>query len=219
MTSVSPAADILLCAGEDQTELLDIDALAEDVGGHVSHEGHVASLGEEGIFGSVDGVVGADSEIRQVGIDLPVGDAAYFVVVGVGAVEDNLLVKPKDVKLLDCLVRPDARVGVANLLSGDLEVHRNHGELEGSPALQEKDGVFLGDAEKSAQVCLGCVDDFVKWSRTMGLLDDAVAAALVVRKFGLGLEDDGTRQRRRTCIEVVNLHDVCFSFFPTDFRS
>ena len=204
-------ADVLLGAGEDEAELAHIDLAAEDVGGHIGHQGHIAGLGEVEVLGAVDGVVGADAEVCPILVDLPVLDALDLVVVDGGAVEDHLLGQSLDVQLLDGLVGPDAGVGVADGLAGNLQVHGHHGELEGGTALEEEHLVVLGNVQQLPEIRLRRLDDLVEGRRTVGLLDDAVATATVVGKFGLGLQNDGTGKRSGTCVEVKHLH-VVFSF-------
>ena len=66
------AADVLLGAAIDDTEVRNVDLTGEEVGAHVSHEEARLRLREVVPFGTVDGVVGGHVEVRGVVAELEV---------------------------------------------------------------------------------------------------------------------------------------------------
>ena len=70
------------------------------------------------------------------------------------------------------------------------EVEWDAGELGGRAALEEDDGVVVGDSEELTQIGFRFLDDEVEFFSPVTHLHDAHAAAAVVVKFLLRLEYD-----------------------------
>ena len=99
---------------------------------------------------------------------------------------------------------PGAGMEDVNGLSREAEVHGGHGELHAAAALDEDDGVIVGNSEEIAELLFrGGVDAF-KLGRAMAHLHDGHAAAAPVEKFLTDAFEDGKRNRSRTCVEVVD---------------
>ena len=110
-----------------------------------------------------------------------------------------------------------------NGLSGKGEIHRGHGELHASAALDEDDGVVLGNPEKISELLFRGGVDALKFGRAVAHLHHGRAAAAPVEKLLADAFEDGKRKGSRTCVEVVDAlggagaegcltHDVNFLF-------
>jgi hypothetical protein len=107
--------------------------------------------------------------------------------------------------------------------SSSEHVEDNRGELAGSTALAEKDGVVVRDLEEVPEVLcviligrgiywsegyrltLGALDNLLKLLATVGELADAHAGSIVVQQAGRGDLEDVGGEWGRTCREVVDI--------------
>lgn len=186
-------AHVLLCAGVDDPKLRDIHGFGAEVGRHVGDQDGIF-VGGRGVvleFDAVDRLVGADVEVSSVRrlLDLVEGgDGGVFVGFS----------RPDQVGFR---VFGGFFVGLVAPRSGDdvvdggvgrgAEVEGDGGELGGGAALEEEDGVVVGDGEEAAEVGLGLLDDGVELFASVRHLHDAHAGGSEVEEVGLGLEDDG----------------------------
>ena len=119
------AADVLLSAAIDDTEVRHVDLTGEEVGAHVSHEEAGLRLREVVPFRTVDRVVGGHVEVASVVAELQVlVDAAVSFRLGVASGESvtELL------SFLVSLVCPNAGQSVVGRSILIEEVHREHAE-------------------------------------------------------------------------------------------
>ena len=152
---------VLLGAGEDDAVLAHVHRTGQDVGGHITHQGHVAGVGDVLPLGAVDGVVGAVVEIGRLGVQLQLvlgGDVGVVpVLTGGGQVDGAVLLG-----LLVGQVGEVAGDGVVGLARLTDEIQGHGGELGGGAALEEEDLVALGDLQQAAEFGLGVVKDLLK---------------------------------------------------------
>ena len=83
------------------------------------------------------------------------------------------------------------------------QVHRQHGELQAGPSLEEEDDMVLGHLHQAPDPGLGGVHDGLEFLRAVGDLHDGHADASQVGQFRARLLDDFQRHRRRTCVEIM----------------
>lgn len=146
------AADVLLGAAIDDTEVRDVDLAGEEVGAHVGHEEAGLRLREVLPFRTVDGVVGSHVEVRGVVAELQV---LVDVVVDVGLGVASDIGGTEKLGFLVSLVGPNASQGVVGRSVLVQEVHREHAEQEGTATTEEDDVVVLGNAHQVAEELFG----------------------------------------------------------------
>ena len=98
---------------------------------------------------------------------------------------------------------PGAGVEKIDRLAGKTEVHRDHGELHAAAALEEKDGVVVGDGKMFAQAGFGGGVDAFEFGRTVRHFHDGHAGAVPVEEFFADALQDGEREGCGSCVEVV----------------
>ena len=105
-------AEVLLSPGVDDAEALQGEAAAEDIGGHIGHEGRVGS-GEVLKLGTEDGIVARQVDVAKTRGNLDVlGDVVVVLVLGTG--QD--LYPTEHLSLLDGLGGPGTGIDVARRL-------------------------------------------------------------------------------------------------------
>ena len=98
------------------------------------------------------------------------------------------------------------RAGMENVhgFSRQAEVHRSHGELHAAAALDENDGVVIGDPEKIPKLLFGGRVDAFKFGRAVAHLHDGHAAPAPVEELLADAFEDGKRKRSRSGVEIVD---------------
>ena len=79
-------------------------------------------------------------------------------------------------------------------LVGQAEIHRHHGELHAAAALQEDDGVVVGNGEMFAEAGFGGGVDAFKFGRAVAHFHDGHAGAAPVEEFFADALEDGKRK-------------------------
>lgn len=177
------AAHVLLGTGVNHAEILDVYRAGENVRAHVGDDVTAFRFRELEVFGSVDGVVARDVEIRCAR-GLGVFGRQMRVIVGFRR-RDFLDSAREGLRLFQRLVRPNARVDVVGLAVLVEEVHRDHAELERCAAAQVDDFVIFGDAHQFAERRVRVFDHAFDRRRAVADFEDAHARVREVRD-GLG---------------------------------
>ena len=105
-------------------------------------------------------------------------------------------------QLADGFRGPHAGVQHIHGLAGQAKVHGRHGELHAAAALQEDDGVVVGNGEELAEPRFGVGDDAFEFRRAMAHLHHGHAAAAPVEQLFADALQDGKGQRAGAGIEV-----------------
>ena len=196
--------EVLLGATVDEAVLGGVEHAAEDVGAHVADHGHGAVVVAADL-GAVDGVVGGEVEVVDVGGD---GEVLRDIVV-VGSLGGSHYVNfAEELGLLDGLVGPCAGVYVCGLLFEQVE--GDHSELGACAAAEEEHVVALGKLEKLLDQRGGLVDHCLELLAAVADLEQAQACAGEVDYGVCRILDGVGRQDAGACIEIVLFHD-CLS--------
>ncbi len=92
--------------------------------------------------------------------------------------------------------------------AGRAQVHRQHGKLQGSAALQEHDLVVGGNAKQLAQVGFGGLDDGLELLGAVADLHHGHAGAFEIQHLGLSLLKNFERQGGGAGVEVEDTLDI-----------
>jgi len=192
-------AHVLLGATVDKVIFAHVHRAGHDVRRHIGDE----RAGAVQIFvelGAVDGIVGGDVEVIQVGRNIEsLGDIGVVLVLGAG---DGVGVA-EALGLLEGLAGPNAGVQVGGLLLQ--EVHRDIEELEGGAAAEEDDLVRIGNMEELLPQGAALIHHGVPLLRAVGDAEDGHAGAAEILQGFDGVVDGNLREEAGACIENVNL--------------
>ena len=194
---------VLLRAGIQHREAAHVDGLAQDAGGDVRHQGHVARLGQLRVARAVDRVVHADVEVIRV---LREGCGVQIRNVGEGlilrgshhvglAVAGSLLVS---------LGGPLARQHEVGLAALRHQVHRDHRKLRGSASLQEQNLVIVRNPHHFPQKTFRGVNDALVFLGAMRHFHDGLAAAVIIQPFVGCAAQHRLRQHRGAGGKIIN---------------
>ena len=194
-------ADVLLDAGPDQTVLADVTGAGEEQGGLVRHQNLALGVGQRVVGGAVDGLIFADVDVIGVVRDVQIGAVGEIgeVLIGGGGDDFDFTVP---LGLGYGLFAPGAGLHIAGHAVFH-QVHGNHGELQGSAALDEHDLVVVGDTHQVPQVLLSFVNDLLEYLGTVAHLHYAHTCALVIEHFIGSFLKHFLREYSRTCTEVI----------------
>src|SRR5262249_36232192 len=138
--------EIFLRAGEDEAEFLYLDALRSDVRGHVGHQRNAVGFWHRVVLRAFDGVVGAQVHVAGVGRQLDVtlgGHTSKFLRLGGG----SDVVGDAFFQFAESFLSPSAGVQNIHGFTGQAKVHGHHGKLHAAAALQEQDGILVGNGQ------------------------------------------------------------------------
>ena len=106
--------------------------------------------------------------------------------------------------LLDGLAAPGAALDVVGDLILAEEVHRNHGELHGSTALDETHGPVVIKAAKILERGNSLLVDYIIFLAAMGHFHHRHSTALIINQLLLGLLKDFEREHCGTCRKIID---------------
>ena len=198
--------EVLLRAGVEHVELVEVTVDAEDVGGHVGDQRplHLRDLLE---LGARNRLVGADVRVSGVVGELPLvlaGHAGGDVLRAVGNRVNRRTAEGRDeLGLLEGLARPGALVRVVGDLSRAEEVHRDHRELLAAATLDEDDLVVIANAAEFLESGLRLGVNRRIILAAVGHLHHGHAGSLVIDEIVLDLLQDLERKRSGTRREVI----------------
>ena len=198
---------VLLDAGIDEIEFVEIHRAREHVRGHVGKERHAVCLRDVVIFRAVDRVVVTEVDVGRLRINLElflrrdVFVAAFFA----GSCDRA------DAEVLCFFIglfgeAAGEDVGARMFLRG--VVQRNHGELLAGTALAEQDLVIIAEPHEFLDVLFGLFVYGCVLRGTMADLEDRHAAVVEVQEFRLCFLEDFERQGSRAGVKIVNA--ICF---------
>ncbi len=194
-------AEIFLRAGEDQAEFFYVHGARGDVGGHVGDQRGAAGVRERFPLRAFDGVVGADVHVGSIGrkfhFVLAREARELFWLAGCGDVVENAFFQ-----FADGFGGPHSGVQHVYGLAGEAEIHGDHGELHAAAALEEDDGVFVGNAQEFAEAGFGVGDDAFEFGGAVAHFHDGHAAAAPVEELFADALEDGEWQRAGAGVEV-----------------
>ena len=194
---------VLLGAGVDQPERLDVERPPHEIGRHVAGERNACCLGERLPLRAKDRVVRAEVDIRGVGVDLDlVGARQPAELLALRRRDHPRGVAGDDLGLLVRLLGPLAGNDVIRLAPGVQDVHRQHGELQVAAALKEEDLEVVRDGQEVLDERDGLVVHRVVLLCAVGDLHDRHAGFLEVEQLRLGALEGRQRQRGGTGVEV-----------------
>ena len=191
-------AHVLLGAAVDEVIFAHVHRTGHDVGGHVGDQraGAVDVLVD---LRSVNGVVGGDVEIVQVGRDFEsLGDVGVVLVLGAGdgiGLADAL-------GLYEGFVGPDAGVQIGGLLLQ--VVHGYIEELQGGTAAEEHDFVGVRNVEKFLPQGAAFIHHGVPLLGAVADGEDGNSGSAEVFEGFDGMVDGNLRQQARAGIENMN---------------
>ncbi len=125
---------------------------------------------------------------------------------------------PVNRRLLAGFLCPMPRKNIIGLLAAH-KVHRNHGKLEGSPALEEQHFVIVRNVHQRPQIVFGLVDDGLEQGRAVADLHDGHSAPLVAHHFIRCFLQNRPRQNRGACRKIVDMPHEKTSLFLAIRRS
>ena len=189
---------VLLGAAVDEVVLAHVYRAGHDVGGHVGNQG-AGAVHVFLDFRTVDGVVGGDVEVVQIGRNLKaLGDIAVVLVLGAGdgiGFADSL-------GLHQGLVGPDAGIQVGGLL---LQVIHGHiKELKGGASAQEHHLVGVRNVQEFFPQGAALVHHGIPLFGAVADGKDGDTGAAEILESGDGIVNGYLRQKAGAGIEDMN---------------
>ena len=168
-----------MCSRVDQTQPADIQWAGQQIRRHVADYGYVANIRYPAELDAADRLVGGVVQVRGIVTELPLRLRRHIAERPVlGARDDVDISQP--LRRVDRLLRPFAGVDVIGDSPALDEIHRNHLELQGRPALQEQHLIAVGDPEQRTQISLGCLSDRDVVLATVAHLHHRLAGAVPI---------------------------------------
>src|SRR5579862_4777141 len=196
-------AEIFLCAGENQTELSDVQRARGDVRRHISDEWNFTSVRKRVVLRAFDGVVGTEIDVGSIGAQrdfLLARNASVFHGFSVGgdAMRDAFF------ELGEGFGGPGSRVQNVHWLARQAQIHWYQGELSAAATLQKDYGVIIGNRQMLAQAGFGGGVDAFKFGRTMAHFHHGHAGAAPVEELFADALENGKREGAGAGVEVVD---------------
>src|SRR5581483_7047587 len=205
-------ADVLLCAGIDEAELLDIDRPGENRRRHVRDQRHRARLGYVRKLHAAYRLVGRVVQVSGTGGQLQTPLIRHAAIARRRLVAGDVDLHLQPLCLADRLLRPGAGIDVIGDGPGGAEIHRDGGELTGRAALEEEHLVARGHGEERAHQALGLLGDGNESLAAVTDFHHRGAAAAPVGQLLTGLLEDFQWQRRRSGGEIEYAHECPSGF-------
>ena len=206
--------DVLLRAGEDHAIFRNVDLARQDVRRHVGHDRQIGRhVGRVRVFDAVDGLVGADVQIRGVVAQAPgVARRDTGEVLRLARGRDVHACKAR--RFLGRLARPGAGVDEVDhrvwAATGQVEGH--DGVLPEPPTLLEQDLVIGRHVQQLAQINHRLAVDAGKFGTTVAHLHHRHAAAMPVEHVVRGLLEHLFRQYGGAGREIEDLGHAVLSW-------
>ena len=189
-------------AGVIHAVVRDVAGAGQEHGGLVGNQDVALGVGQLVPGNAVDSLVLADVDIVRIVGDVQIGAIGNVGVVLIGRGGNDL----DFADLLgfgNGLLRPSTGLDVASNAVLH-QVHGNHGELQGSAALDEEDLVVVRNVHQIAQVLLRLVDDLLIDLGAVGHFHDAHAGTSVVHHLVTDFFQYCLGHGRRTGGEVIS---------------
>ena len=190
---------IFLGTGIDKTELGDIIDLAQNIGGHISHQRDISGFRKLGPAGAVDGIVCGDMDIAGVRTE-GIGRKMGVVVLAGGTGDVDLTIF---FGFHQCVVGKIAAVNIVSL-SATHEVHGNRCEHGRGAALKEENLISLGNPHHIFQIFYRLLENVQIHFGAMAHFHDGHAGIAIAEKIALNLFKYRKRQHGGAGCKVIN---------------